>query len=270
MEHTLAVIGAGNMGEAIVAGMLRAGTISAAQVVCADPSDARLQLMHDRHGVRAASVTDAIAASDIVLLAVKPQNINDVLAQIGGAFRDGQTVVTIVAGIPIDRYSRAIPASVSIVRAMPNTPAQLGVGVTAIALGPGGSPAALEHATEIFSSVGTVVAIDESQLDAVTAVSGSGPAYVFFFTEALIDAGITAGLDTATAHKLAIGTVHGSGVMLRDAGYLPNELREMVSSPGGTTVAALTSLTEQRFATIVTDAVLAAKRRAAELAAEPG
>ncbi|MEX2533307.1 MAG: pyrroline-5-carboxylate reductase [Nitriliruptoraceae bacterium] len=268
MNDTLAVIGAGNMGEAIIAGMLAAGRIDAKRVVCADQSPQRLAVMTSRYGVQSAPTIDAIRTAEVVLLAVKPQNLTEVLDETAAAFRDGQTVVTIVAGIPTQIYSEAIPAAVSVVRAMPNTPAQLGVGVTALAKGNGATDASMRAAQEIFASVGAVVEVDEKDLDAVTAVSGSGPAYVFLFAEALIDAGIAAGLDAKTARLLAIETLYGSGVMLRDAGRDPSELREMVSSPGGTTVAALTSFANDGFREMVAGAVAAAKRRAEELATE--
>lgn len=268
MDDTLAVIGTGNMGEAIIAGMLAAGRIDADRVVCADQSHARLEVMAGRYGVSTAPTTEAIHAADVVLLAVKPQNVTELLRATAGAFRDGQTVVTIVAGIPTPVYRDAIAASVSVIRAMPNTPAQLGVGVTALAKGQGATDQSMQVASEIFASVGAVVQVDETQLDAVTAVSGSGPAYVFLFAEAFIDAGIAAGLDAATARTLALETLYGSGVMLRDGGREPSELRQMVSSPGGTTVAALASFAADDFAQIVARAVDAAKRRAQELAAE--
>jgi len=268
VDDILAVVGAGNMGEAIISGMLAAGRIDAKHVVCADQSTQRLTVMTSRYGVQSASTVDAISAAAVVLLAVKPQNLTELLRETAAAFRDGQTVVTIVAGMPTRIYSEAIPAAVSVVRAMPNTPAQLGVGVTALAKGHGATDASMLAAQEIFASVGAVVEVDEQHLDAVTAVSGSGPAYIFLFAEALIDAGIAAGLDASTARLLAIETLYGSGVMLRDAGREPSELREMVSSPGGTTVAALTSFAKDGFREMVTDAVAAAKRRAEELAAE--
>jgi pyrroline-5-carboxylate reductase len=268
VNDTLAVIGAGNMGEAIIAGMLHANRIRPDQVVCADQSDERLAVMRERYGVHTATTVEAIAAAAVVLLAVKPQNVSELLTATGTTFTAEQTVVTIVAGVPISVYENAISAPVSLIRAMPNTPAQLGVGVTALAAAPTASPSALVVAEEIFGSVGHVVVVNEEQLDAVTAVSGSGPAYVFLFAEALTDAGVTAGLDVETAQALAIATLHGSGVMLRESGHDPATLREMVSSPGGTTVAALASFGRDGFHDVVTRAVLAAKLRAAELAAQ--
>lgn len=268
MNKTLAVIGAGNMGEAIIAGMLARGTVDAEHVVCADQSAARLQLMTDTYGVGSATSADAIGLAQVVLIAVKPQNLSALLAHTGSLFTDGQTVVTIVAGVPIATYRASIDADVAIVRAMPNTPAQLSAGVTAVALSDGASTDALDVATDIFGSVGSVVTVAEAHLDAVTAVSGSGPAYLFMFAEALIAAGVNEGLDEATAKNLAIHTIYGSGVMLRDSGREPGELREMVSSPGGTTVAALASFTDDGFHEMVAHAVRAAARRAKELAGE--
>lgn len=270
MNETLAVIGVGNMGEAIIAGMLTAGTIDAGHIVCADQSAERLRSITDTHGVRAVTTAEAIRAADVVLLAVKPQNLAELLHDIGDVLRDGQTVITIVAGVPTTTYQAGIRAAVSVVRAMPNTPVQRGAGVTAVALAAGSHPDALQVAHTVFGSVGSVVTVAEDQMDAVTAVSGSGPAYLFFFTEALIEAGEAAGLDRAIAKELAIHTVYGSGVMLKDAGREPHELRTMVSSPGGTTVAALASMTTDGFTQMVQNAVAAAVARARELAAEAG
>lgn len=268
MNEKLAVLGAGNMGEAIIAGMLANGTIEATQVVCVDQSVARMQLMADTYGVRSASAAEAIAFADVVLLAVKPQNVPALMKETGPLFTASQTVVSIVAGVPTATYQAGIDADVAIVRAMPNTPAQLGAGVTAMALADGSRTEALRVANEIFGSVGSVVTVTEDKLDAVTAVSGSGPAYLFMFAEALVAAGVAEGLDEDTAQKLAIHTIYGSGVMLRDSGRLPGELREMVSSPGGTTLAALASFTDHGFHETVVAAVAAAARRAQELAAE--
>lgn len=268
MDGTLLVIGAGNMGEAIIAGMLAAGRIDARRVVCADQSAERLAVMVSRYGVQTASTAEGIYGAQVVLLAVKPQNLADLLHTTAHAFVDGQTVITIVAGIPTGVYRNAIAAEISVIRAMPNTPAQLGVGVTALAKGAGASGQSMREAMEIFASVGAVVEVDETHLDAVTAVSGSGPAYVFLFAESLIEAAVAAGLDVDTARTLALETLYGSAVMLRDGGKDPSALRDMVSSPGGTTVAALNAFAKDGFREAVAHAVAAAKLRAQELGVE--
>lgn len=267
MDGVLAIIGTGRMGEAVLSGLLTAGALTAEQVVCADPVASRGDEVARRHGVEV--TTDnrvALAEADVVLVAVKPQVLDAFLRHDGEAFTAGQTVVSIVAGVPTGVFEAALPPGTPVVRVMPNTPAQVGAGVSALAGGAHASEADVAVAEEMFRQVGTVVRVAESQLDAVTGVSGSGPAYVFLLAEALIDAGVLVGLPRETARELAVGTLVGAAALLAEGDASATELKEMVTSPGGTTIAALRALEAGGLRAAVYDAVETAAGRAAELA----
>lgn len=268
MDGVLAIIGTGRMGEAILSGLLTSGAITADRVICADPVKARGDEVHRRHGVQVTTENrNAIERADVVIVAVKPQVLGTFLSVDGEAFRARQTVVSIVAGAPISLFESTLPDGTAVVRVMPNTPAQLGMGVSALSAGAHAGDDAIGTAEDIFRQVGTVVTVPESQLDAVTAISGSGPAYVFLLAEALIDAGVLAGLPREVSRELAIGTLVGGSAMLEEGSRSATELKEMVTSPGGTTIAALRELERGGLRSVVFDAVEAAARRAAALAA---
>ena len=260
----LAVIGAGVMGEALVRGLLGSGWL-AGDIVLADVRADRLRELAAELGVgTAASNVEAARSADGVLLATKPQDALTALEGLGGhAPRDG--VVSIVAGLRTTSISVAIGGTPSVVRAMPNTPARVGKGVTALAAGRDASEATRELAAAIFSAVGPVVWIGEEHLDAVTAISGSGPAYVFLLAEAMVDGAVALGLPRPVAETLTYHTIEGAGAMLTSSGEHPAQLRNQVTSPGGTTAAALTVLEAMAVRAAVIEAARAAQRRSREL-----
>ena len=264
MDGTLAIIGSGQMGEALLAGLLSSGAVEATQVVCADARPDRLTELADLYAVR---TTDdnavAIGDADVVLLALKPQVLLSALAGASQAFRADQTVICVAAGITTAALEETI-GQVPVVRVMPNTPALVGQGMSVLAAGSHATAAHMDVAESVLSHVGEVARVDESALDAVTAISGSGPAYVFLFAEALIDAGVLQGLPRETATQLAVQTLVGGAAMLADGGH-PTMLKEQVTSPGGTTIAALRELENGGFRSAVFDAVEAAKARSQAL-----
>lgn len=264
MTKRLAIVGAGMMGEALARGLLAAGW-SVGDLVLADIRSERLDAMGNGLGV---ATTDdsagACAQSAGVLLAVKPQDAGVALDSIASSVgTDG--IVSIVAGMRTRAIEEHLGPDASVVRAMPNTPARVGKGVTALAAGSGAVQATKDLADAIFSSVGPVVWLDEDRLDAVTALSGSGPAYVFYLAEALVDASIELGLPPDVAATLAFATIEGAGVMLRQTGESPAVLRAQVTSPGGTTAAAIEVLESEEVRAAFAEALRAAHRRSKEL-----
>lgn len=268
MDGVLAIIGTGRMGEAILAGLLASGAVGSDHVLCADPVPSRRDEVRERHGVEVTATNrDAIDRADVVLVAIKPQSLPAFLESEGSAFTQDQVVLSIVAGAPTGVFEAALPTGTPVVRVMPNTPAQLGVGVSALSAGTHAGERELVVAEEIFGQLGRVVRVPEPQLDAVTAISGSGPAYLFLLAEALIDAGVLAGLGRDVARELTVGTFVGGAAMLDEGSRSATELKEMVTSPGGTTIAALRELERGGMRTAVFDAVEAASARAGEIAA---
>jgi pyrroline-5-carboxylate reductase len=269
MAHELGIVGAGNMAEAIARGVLRGGLVSADQIVAADVAPQRRALFAEELNVRAVeSAPDAVRGARVVLLSVKPQQMKEALAPIGEAIATDALVVSIAAGISTGFIERALgPRSRAwrVVRAMPNTPMLVGQGMTAVAAGAHATPADLAKARSLFESAGAVVEVTEDQIDAVTAVSGSGPAYVFYLVEHMIAAGIELGLSPEHARQLASKTALGAATMLATSADTPQELRRKVTSPGGTTQAAITHLESNGAGQLVRDAVKAAARRSAEL-----
>jgi pyrroline-5-carboxylate reductase len=263
----LAIIGGGKMGEALIGGLTQSGWAKGDQIVVSEIHATRRDFLAERYSV---SVTDdsvaAVRDAEAVLLAVKPQDIDEVLSTIGPAVRAEQLVLSIAAGIPIRVIERHLTVGVPVVRAMPNTPALLREGAAAIAAGSAAGPEHMKHADEILSAVCTVVHLPEKYLDAVTGVSGTGPAYVYFLAEALIEAAVGVGLPREVAIELTLQTLVGSARMLRETGRHPVELREEVTSPGGTTVAAMGILEHRGVRSAFLDAVRAATDRSRELA----
>lgn len=267
MSNTkLAFIGGGNMAEALIKGVLAAGGTQKKDVTVADPLEARRTYLSDTYGVTVAEKNQqALKGANLVILAVKPQVIDAVLKEIQDDVADGQVVVSIAAGVGIERIHSHLYADSKIVRAMPNAPSMVGEGACAIAPGPGVTPEELEQVRGLFAAAGSVVVVAEEQMDAVTALSGSGPAYVFTMIEALADGGVKMGLPRESATTLAVQTVLGAARMVQDTGTHPGKLKDMVTSPGGTTSAGLHVLENAGLRGALIGAVEAAAKRAREL-----
>ncbi len=266
IQGKLAFIGAGNMAEALVRGLIRAGVSRPEQVVMADVDAARLAHFKKTYGVGSAPDNPSAArAADVVILAVKPQTLPGVLAEIRGVLEQRHLTVSIAAGVTLRRLAEGLGAGARLVRAMPNMPALVGAGATVFCRGAQALPADAELARRLFAAAGLVWEMEERHLNAVTALSGSGPAYVFYLAEAMARAGEQLGLPSLAAAELTAATMEGAGRMLRETGVSPGELRVRVTSRGGTTAAALRVLEESGFPAAVNAALSAACRRAAEL-----
>jgi pyrroline-5-carboxylate reductase len=266
VDQTVAFIGAGNMAGALIRGLIGTGTVPADRIIAADPDRARLDALGSELGVRTAEDNaQALRSADVVVLATKPQVFPSVLPALGASLRPDALVVSIAAGISTKIIEGSLPAGARVVRTMPNTPALVGVGATAIAGGKHATDADLALVETLFQSVGLCVRVPESQIDAVTGLSGSGPAYVFAMIEALRDAGVREGLSEETSLQLAAQTVLGAARLLFEQNEPPETLRERVTSPGGTTRAGLDALEASGFAEVLAGAVRAATRRSNEL-----
>lgn len=266
-NYRLGVIGAGNMGSALVRGIVRAGAVPPQQVIVADPEPGRADALARDLGVAtAAGNRQAAEGSLYVVLAVKPGVVGPVLAEIAPVLEPDQTVVSIAAGVPLSRLRGALgSSSAALIRVMPNTPALVGAGAFGLSA-PGVPPERTQELVQMLGAVGLVVEVDESQMDAVTGLSGSGPAFVFLLIEAMADGGVAAGLPRGTAQALAAQTVLGAAKMILETGQHPGALKDAVASPGGTTIAGLAELERGRFRSTVLSAVQAAAARARELA----
>jgi len=259
----ISFIGGGNMAEAIIAGLVRSG--HAAEKICvADPQKARLQLLHEKYSVQICRDRLAAMQAELVVLAVKPQQVREALNDFSGMFREGQTLVSIVAGVTLARLRAMVGEQVKLVRVMPNTPALVGAGISALFSDHKGEHQ--QSAEYLLRACGQTLWVQrEKDLHAVTAVSGSGPAYFFLLTELIQGAGQTLGLAPEIAATLANHTALGAGKMLVESGRTASELRQQVTSPGGTTQAALDVMFEEGLPEAVRNAVAAAARRSAEL-----
>jgi pyrroline-5-carboxylate reductase len=264
VSDPLAILGAGKIGEALLTGLLRAGR-DPDEVAVVERYAERAAYLEKQYGVRALSVPAAIAASRTLLIAVKPQDIGELLAEMAPTVTADHLVITIAAGIPCKFIERSLPDGVAVVRVMPNTPALVDEAMSVIAAGAHAGERHLAAAEALLSPVGRVIRLPEAQLDAVTALSGSGPAYFFFLVEAMIDAGILLGLPRTIAAELIVQTALGSAVMLRDTGEHPVQLREAVTSPGGTTIAAIRELEKHGVRAALLAAIEAASDRSREL-----
>lgn len=266
----LAVLGTGVMGETVLAGALRAGW-PASEVVATVRRPERGQELHERHGVATTTDnTEAVRGAGLVVVAVKPKDVAALLAQVSEHLGEDTVVVSVVVGLSTGFYEGRLPAGTSVVRVMPNTPSVIGAGVSAVS---GGSAASDDDVTlveRLLGQTGLVVRVAEKDQDAVGALSGSGPAYVFYVVDALAEAGVLLGLTRAVALELATATLLGSARMLDETGEHPVILREKVSSPGGTTVAALRALDEGGVRAAFLSALEAARDRSQELAATLG
>lgn len=262
-----AVLGGGVMGEALVTALLTAGW-TADDVDVTERSAARAMELSGRYGVRAADPNaKAVKGAGLVLIAVKPQVVPEVLAEIAPTLRPGTLVVSVAAGIPVAVYEAALPAGTPVVRVMPNTPALVGKGASAIAPGTHATDEHLDLAERALAATGLVVRVAEKDLDAVTAISGSGPAYAFYLIDAMAEAGVLLGLTRDLATRLAVATVEGSAALAAQTGDHPVVLRERVSSPGGTTVAGVAALDAHGVRAGVVAAARAAHDRSREIGA---
>jgi pyrroline-5-carboxylate reductase len=260
----IAILGTGRIGEALLAGLLSSGW---SDIVATSRSETRVAELHERHGVEAStSNADAVTGAAVVVVAVKPQDIDALLASIRGAVTPDQTVLTVAAAIPTAYIEQRLPEGVPVVRAMPNAPSTVHEGMAGIAAGAHASDDQLAVAEDVLSHLGRVVRVPESAMDAITAVSGSGPAYFALLAEAMIEAGILLGLSREISTTLVVQTMLGTAKQLRDEGMHPVELREAVTSPGGTTIAAIRELEQAGVRAAFLNAIQAAMTRARELA----
>ncbi|HET7877027.1 MAG TPA: pyrroline-5-carboxylate reductase [Methylomirabilota bacterium] len=263
-------LGAGNMGEALIRGLLHAGLVPAASIGATDVRAERLQQIATQYGIRAVSDNVALLReSDVVILAVKPQIMVPVVKEIAPAVSERTLLISIAAGMATRTMRDALGKPARLIRVMPNTPALVLEGATAIARAEGLQPGDLETAEELFGAVGRVVVLGEDALDAVTGLSGSGPAYVAIVVEALADGGVKMGLDRATAMTLAAQTVLGSAKLILETGTHPGQLKDMVASPGGTTIAGIAALEEGGVRRTFINAVERATLRSKELGKSP-
>jgi pyrroline-5-carboxylate reductase len=267
-NRTLGFLGAGNMAGALIRGLLQAKATDAARIVASDLKPERLKQLAGLHGIRTTTDNHALVRDvDVLVLAVKPQVVDKVLGAIGKEVNAGTIVVSVAAGVPIAAIEARLPAGARVVRTMPNTPAIVLAGATAVAAGTHATEEDMEIARALFEPVGRVVTLDESQLDAVTGLSGSGPAYVMLMIEALADGGVKVGLHRDTALLLAAQTVYGSAKLLLETGEHPGRLKDMVTSPGGTAIAGLHTLESGGLRRTLIDAVECATHRSEELGA---
>lgn len=241
----IAVVGGGRIGEALVSGLLGAGR-QARDLVVTEKFDARGRELASEYGIRVTqSIPDAAEGADVLMVAVKPNDVETVLAEVAEFLEnsdDDQLIVSLAAGIPTSRFEQLLPAGTSVVRVMPNTPMLVGQGASALAPGRYATAQHMDLVEEIMGAVGLVRRVKESAMDAVTAVSGSGPAYFFLAIEAMVDAAVALGLTRPIARDLAVQTLVGAGAMLAESGETATELRAAVMSPGGTTAAAVRQL----------------------------
>jgi pyrroline-5-carboxylate reductase len=268
-ERRIAVLGAGKIGEALIAGLLTSGWRVPGDIVATARRPERLSEIHERYGIRTTlSNPDAAARAALVVIAVKPQDIDTLLSEIAGTVEPDQTVLTIAAAIPTARLERVLASGVPVVRAMPNTPSMVHEGMAGVCPGTHANDDHVRLATDALAHLGAVVRVAEPYMDAVTAVSGSGPAYFALLSEAMIEAGILLGLSREISTQLVIQTMLGTAKQLRDTHMHPVELREMVTSPGGTTIAAIRELESAGVRAAFLNAIQAAMMRSQELAAD--
>ena len=262
---TVAILGAGVMGETLLSGLLRAGR-RAEELMVGEKRRERADELEQRYGVAVVGNIEAAQKADTVALVVKPQDMSDLLAEIAPAVRPGQLVVSLAAGITTSFIESRLPEGVAVVRVMSNTAALVDEGMAAISRGSHCDESHLAEAESLMASTGRVIRVPEKQQDAVTAVSGSGPGYLFFVVESMIEAGVHLGLPRSTASELVVQTVVGSAKLLRETGEHPTVLRERVTSPGGTTAAAVRELEDHAVRAAFLGALEAARDRSRELA----
>ena len=260
----IAILGTGKMGEALLSGLLRAGR-PAAEVAAVARRPAREDELRAAYGVPVLSLADAAKQADTLVITVKPQDMGPMLDELAGPVTASQLVISIAAGITTSFIEHRLSAEVPVVRVMSNTPALVDEAMSVISAGSFAGEEHLRHAEELFSPLGKVIRIPESQQDAATALSGSGPAYVFYLVEAMVDAGILLGMPRRTALEMVTQTVYGAATMLRESGEHPVILRDAVTSPAGTTIAAVRELEKHGVRAAFLAAIEAARDRGREL-----
>jgi pyrroline-5-carboxylate reductase len=261
---TIAVLGAGKIGEALLSGLLTGGR-SPEELMFTERYADRATQLEQAYGIRAVDTAIAARKADVLIVAVKPQDIDPLLVELAESVSSTTLVVSLCAGLPTKLYERRLPDGVPVVRVMPNTPMLVGEAMSVISAGRFATDTHLQLTEELLSSVGKVVRVPESQQDAVTALSGSGPAYFFYLVEAMIDAGILLGLPRPLVTELITQSAVGAARMLRETGDHPVLLREAVTSPGGTTIMAIRELERHRVRAALLDAIEAARDRSIEL-----
>lgn len=266
MTATVVVVGAGKMGETLLSGLLRSGWPTG-RLMATVRRDERARELTDRYGIEVIDNDAAVQRADVIVLAVKPQDLPALITTLGPKIPAGKLVVSIAAGIPTAFIERHLDPGTPVVRVMTNTPALVDEAMSAISGGAHAGPEHLDLAEQMLRPLGKTIRVPEQQQDAVTALSGSGPAYFYFLVEAMTDAGILLGLPRTVAHDLIVQAAVGAAVMLRDSGEHPVKLREAVTSPAGTTISAIRALEDFKVRAAFLTALEAARDRARELAA---
>jgi len=264
-KYQVGLIGVGVMGEALISGLV-SSRFPKAQIVFTEKRADRAREISSKYGAREVDLTELAKSSDVILLVVKPQDLEQLLVSIEADLNKSATLVSFAAGKTTDFVSKIVGPNISIIRVMPNTPTLIGLGMAAISLGKSVNTEQAKFVSEFLATCGKVISIEESLQDAVTALSGSGPAYFFAFVEEMIKSGISLGLSSDQATTLAIQTMVGSAAMLEQSGKSATTLRENVTSPNGTTAAALQVFSDSNLGAIVTKAMTAARDRSQELA----
>ncbi len=262
---TVAILGTGVMGSALLSGLIRSGR-DAGDLVITGRNAQRAGELAGLYGVRLMSNVEAAQAADTLVLVVKPQDMEGLLAEISGQVPAGTLVVSLAAGITTGFLEERLPAGTAVVRVMPNTPAVVDEGMAAVSPGLHCDEVQLSEVEELLRSCGKVLRVAEKHLDAVTAISGSGPAYIFYVVEAMIEAGVLLGMPRTTSTELVVQTLYGAATMLKETGQHPTVLREQVSSPGGTTMAAVRQLDDHKVRAAFVTAMEAASERSKQLA----
>jgi pyrroline-5-carboxylate reductase len=263
----IAILGAGKMGEALASGLLRAGVVTPEEIVAAARRSDRAEQLRNEYGIEVVSAAQAAAKAQTLVIAVKPQDMDALLAEICAVVTSEHLVISVAAGITTAFIGRRLPGDVPVVRVMSNTPVLVDEAMSVISPGAHATEEHLRRAEELLRPVGKVLRIPESQQDAATALSGSGPAYVYFLVEAMVDAGILLGMPRNNALEMVKQAVYGAATMLRDSGEHPVLLREAVTSPGGTTINAIRELERHGVRAAVLAAIEAARDRGRELGA---
>jgi pyrroline-5-carboxylate reductase len=265
IEYEFGVVGAGNMGTAILRGLVESGSLPPNAIVAYDPNMKQQQVLALELGILCAQDNRLPASCPHVLLSVKPQMIDPVLDEIEPSVKKDTVIISIVAGITTEHIDRKLKGKGHIIRAMPNTPMLVGAGVSAVAAGPRATHEDVHWAQRLFSASGFAIVMDETHIDAVTGVSGSGPAYLFYLIEAMTEAGVAEGLDPDVAELLATQTCIGAGKLLAKTKKQPQDLRAMVTTPGGTTAAAIAHMEKHSVKKIIAEAIGMAAKRSREL-----
>ena len=267
--RTVAILGAGVMGSTLLSGLIRSGR-DAAELIITGRNVQRAEALASTYGVRLMSNVEATQAADTLVLVVKPQDMEGLLAEISGHVPPRTLVVSLAAGITTGFLEERLPVGTAVVRVMPNTPALVDEGMAAVSPGQHCDEVHLSEAEGLLRSCGKVLRVAEKHLDAVTAISGSGPAYIFYVVEAMIEAGVLLGMPRTTSTELVVQTLYGAATMLKETGQHPTVLREQVSSPGGTTMAALRELDDHKVRAAFVTAMEAAAQRSKQLASGNG